>query len=119
MRSDNLNWYDHGGYTEMIALSSNIIVTNEGESKCSIVNEKLLQSCSTNKNKSKHSIVNEPLLQNYSAYDNDYVLRRKMNQSAPIRKKTQRMMLNAIWRTILMYLTYFNTEETILMCHVK
>ena len=31
MRSDNLNWYDHGGYKEMTALYSNVNVTNEGE----------------------------------------------------------------------------------------
>ena len=31
MRSDNLNWYDHGGYTEMTALYLNVNVTNEGE----------------------------------------------------------------------------------------
>ena len=70
MRSDNLNWHDHGGYTKMTALYLNVNVTNEGESKCSIVNEKLSQSCSTNENKSKHSIVNKPLLQKCSADEN-------------------------------------------------
>ena len=34
---DTLNWYDHGGYTEMTAPSSNVNVTNEGESKRNIV----------------------------------------------------------------------------------
>ena len=70
MRSDNLNWYEHGGYKEMIALSSNCNVTNEGESKRSILNEKLSQSLSMNDNKSKYSIVNEPLSQKCSAEDN-------------------------------------------------
>ena len=37
MISDTLNWYDHGGHTEMTALSSNINVTNEGKSKRNIV----------------------------------------------------------------------------------
>ena len=32
MKSDKLNWYDHGGYTKMTALYSNVIVTNERES---------------------------------------------------------------------------------------
>ena len=32
MRSDKLNWYDHGGYKEMNAPSSNVIVTNESKS---------------------------------------------------------------------------------------
>ena len=41
MRSDNLNLYDHGGYTKMTALYSNVNVTNEGKSKHIIVNEKL------------------------------------------------------------------------------
>ena len=31
MRSDNLNWYDHGGYTEMTAPYSNGNVTDEDE----------------------------------------------------------------------------------------
>ena len=66
MRSDNLNWYNHDGYTEMTALSLNVNITNEGESKHSIVNGKLSQSCSTNKKKSKHSIVNGKLLQSCS-----------------------------------------------------
>ena len=51
MRSDNLNWYDHGGYKEMTAPSSNVIVTNESESKRTIVNEKLSQNCSAKENK--------------------------------------------------------------------
>ena len=72
MRSDNLNWYDHGGYMKMIAPYSNVNVTNEGESKRSIVYEKLSQSCSTKKNKSKRSIVNEPLSQKCSANKNEF-----------------------------------------------
>ena len=63
MRSDNLNWYNHGGYMKMTALYLNVNVMNESESKCSILSEKLLHICSTNKNKSKNSIVNEPLWQ--------------------------------------------------------
>ena len=70
MRSDNLNWYDHGGYTEMTALSSNVNVTNEGESKRSIVNKRLSQSYSTNENKSKHSIFSETLSQSCSTTKN-------------------------------------------------
>ena len=50
MRSDKLNWYDHGGYTKLISLYSTVNVTNEGESKRSIVNEKLSQNCSTKDN---------------------------------------------------------------------
>ena len=41
MISDNLNWYDHGGYTKMTAPYLNVNVTNEGKSKHSIVNGKL------------------------------------------------------------------------------
>ena len=62
MRSDNLNWYNHGSYTEMTYPSSNVNVTNENESKRSIVNEKLAQSCYTNKNKSKRSIVKQTFI---------------------------------------------------------
>ena len=70
MRSDTFNWYKHGGYTEITAPFSNVNVTNESESKRSIVNEKLLQSCYTNKYKSKRSIFNKPLLQKRSADEN-------------------------------------------------
>ena len=70
MISDNLNWYDHGGYTKITAPYLNVNVTNQGESKRSIVNENLLQSCSTNENKSKRRIVNEPLSQKCSSDDN-------------------------------------------------
>ena len=68
--SDNLNWYVHSGYTEMTAPSSNINVTNDGESKCSIVNEKLSQIYYTNENKSKRSIVNKLLSHKCSADKN-------------------------------------------------
>ena len=50
MRSDNLNWYNHGSYTEMTAPYSNVNVTNEGESKRSMVNKILSQNCSTKEN---------------------------------------------------------------------
>ena len=50
MISNNLNWYDHGGYTEMTAPYSKVNVTNEGESKRSIVNETLSQNCSAKEN---------------------------------------------------------------------
>ena len=64
MRSDKLNWYDHGGYPKMTAPYLNVNVMNKSESKRSIVNKNLSQSCSTIENKSKRSIVNEPLSQN-------------------------------------------------------
>ena len=79
MRSDNLNWYDHGGYMKMTALYSNVNFTNESESKRSIVNGKLLQSGYTKMNalssngivtdedESKQSIVKKTLSQNCSA----------------------------------------------------
>ena len=51
MSSDKLNWYDHNGYTKMTDPYSNVNVTNENESKRSIVKEKLSQSGSTNENK--------------------------------------------------------------------
>ena len=50
MISDNLNWYDHGGYTKMTAPYSNVNVTNESKSKRSTVNETLSQICSTKEN---------------------------------------------------------------------
>ena len=86
MRSNKLNWYDHGGYTKMTAPSSNINVTNKSESKHSIVNEKLSRSCSTNKNKSKPSIVNEPLSKKCSA-DENKLCSTKEHESECVNKK--------------------------------
>ena len=77
MRSDNLNWYNHSGYTEMTALSSNVNVTNENKSKHSIDSETLWQSCSTNEKKPKRSIVNKPLAQNVSADMNELCSKKK------------------------------------------
>ena len=50
MISDNLNWYNPGGYTKMTAPYSKVNVTNESESKRSIVNEKSSQNCSAKEN---------------------------------------------------------------------
>ena len=44
MRSNNLNWHDHGGYTEMTAPSSNVNVTNEDGSKEIIVHQTLSEN---------------------------------------------------------------------------
>ena len=48
--SNNLNWYDHSGYTKMTAPYSNVNVTNESKSKRSTVNEKLSHNCSAKEN---------------------------------------------------------------------
>ena len=50
MRSDKLNWYDHGGYTKMTAPYSTVNITNESESKRSIVSKPLSQKRSADKN---------------------------------------------------------------------
>ena len=71
MRSDNLNWYDHVGYKKMTAPYSNVNVTNKSESKRSVVDKNLSQSCSMKENKSKRSIVNKTLSQNCSAKENE------------------------------------------------
>ena len=64
MRSDNLNWYNHGGYTEMTAPSLNVNVTDEDKSKEIIMHENLSQNSSTDASESKRNIVNETLLHN-------------------------------------------------------
>ena len=55
MISNNLNWHDHGGYTEMTAPSLNVNATDEYESKRIIVHEGLSEKCSTDVSKSKRS----------------------------------------------------------------
>ena len=86
MRSNNLNWYDHSGYKEMTAPYSKVNVTNESESKRSIVNEKLSQSCSINENNSKRNIVNKPLSQKCSSKDNE-LCSTKEDESECVNKK--------------------------------
>ena len=71
----------------MTAPSSNVNVTNEGGSKHIIVNERLLQSCSTNENQSKRSIVNKPLLQNCSAEENEFRYTKKDKSECAIKKQ--------------------------------
>ena len=51
MRSDNLDWHDHGGYTEMTEPSLSVNVTEEDESKRIIVHESLSENFSTDVSK--------------------------------------------------------------------
>ena len=108
MRYDNLNWYNHGGYTEMNAPSLNVNVTNKGESKRSILNEKLSQSCSTNKNKSKCSIVNKTFSQNCSADKNECST--KEDESECVNKK-QKDAKNEVACNVTKYVNVSNVFE--------
>ena len=74
MISNNLNWHDYGGYTEMTALSFNVNATDKDESKRIIVHETLSENCSTDVNKSKRNIINENLSQNNSADVSEYTI---------------------------------------------
>ena len=67
MRSDNLNWHDHGGYTEMTDPYSNNNVTEKDESKEIVVHETLLENSSRDVSESERNIVNKTLSQNNSA----------------------------------------------------
>ena len=72
MRSDNLNWHYHGGYTEMTALSLNVNSTDEDESKRIIVHKGLSDNFSTDVSKSKRNTVNETLSHNNSKEISEY-----------------------------------------------
>ena len=72
MRSDNLNWHEHGCYTEMTALSLNINVADKDESKRIIMNESLSGNCFTDIGESKRNIINKTLSQNNSTYVSEY-----------------------------------------------
>ena len=74
MRSDNLNWYYHGGYTEMTYPSSNVNVTDKYESKQIIVHETLSENSSTDVSKSERNIVKETLSQNNFADISGYTI---------------------------------------------
>ena len=66
MRSDNLNWYDHGGYTEMTAPTSNVNVKEEDESKHIIVHKTLSENSYTDVSESELNIINKTLSQKIS-----------------------------------------------------
>ena len=65
-RYDKLNWNDHGSYTEKTALSSNVNVTDEDESKEIIVHETLSENNYKDVSEPEHNIVNRNLSQNNS-----------------------------------------------------
>ena len=67
MISDNLNWHNHSGYTEMNAPSLNVNVTDKDESKEIFVHETLSDYSSTGVNRSEGNIVNKTSSQNNSA----------------------------------------------------
>ena len=74
MRSNNLNWYDHGGYTKSTAPYSNVNVTDKEESKNIIVHKNLSENSSTDVSKSERNIVNETLSQKNSADVSEYTI---------------------------------------------
>ena len=67
MRSNKLNWHDHGGYTEMTDPSSNVNITDKDKSKEIILHETLSENNSKDVSEPERNIVNETLSQNHSA----------------------------------------------------
>ena len=67
MRSDQLNRYNHSSYAENTAVSSNVNVTDEEESKEIIVHETLSDNQSKDVSESEYNIAHKTLSQNNSA----------------------------------------------------
>ena len=74
MRSDTLNWHNHGGYTEMTAPSLNINVTDKDESKRIIVHKSLSENNYMDVSESKCNIINKTVSQNNSANVSEYTI---------------------------------------------
>ena len=74
MRSDKLNWHNHGGYTKMTDPSLNVNVTDKDESKEIIVHKTLSENSSTDVSESKRNIANKTLLQNNFADSPEYTI---------------------------------------------
>ena len=74
MRSDNLNWNDHGDYTNMTAPSLNVNATDEDESEHIIMPKSLSDNRSTDVSKSKRNIVKKTLSKNNSANVPEYTI---------------------------------------------
>ena len=90
MRSDKLNWHDHGGYTKMTSPSSNVNVTDKDESKEIIVHKTLPENSSTDARKSERKIVNKTLSQNNSTYVSENTiteLKEKQNKEPSVTEK--------------------------------
>ena len=58
MRSDKLNWHDHGSYMGRTVPPSNVNVTDKDKSKEIIVHENLSKDKSKDVSESEHNIVN-------------------------------------------------------------
>ena len=107
----------------MTALSSHIYSAFEDKSKGIFVQKPLLQSCSTDKDESKGIFVNKTLSKSCSN-DKDELCSTEEEKSEYtfIIIKMERMRLHMMCRTILMPLTYSDTEEifwTDLTWHMK
>ena len=102
MRSDKLNWHNHGSYMEMTALSSDVNFMDEDESKEIIVHDTLSENNSKDVSESEHNIVNETLLQNNSADvpDNDISELKDNEHKEP-----------SVTEKVTRYLTYSSVEE--------
>ena len=90
MRSNNLNWHYHGGYTEITDPSLNVNATDKEKSKRIIMHEGLLENFSTGVRKSKQNIVNGTLLHNNSADVSEYTiteLKDKEYKEPPVNKE--------------------------------
>ena len=74
MRYNNLNWHNHGGYTEMTYPSLNVNATEKDKSKRIIVHEGLSDNFSTDVIESKRNIVNGILSQNNSTDLSEYTI---------------------------------------------
>ena len=75
MISDNLNWHDYGGYTEMTDPYLNANVTDEDESKRIIMHKSLSENCSTDVSKSKRNTVNKNLSQKNHKNVSEYTIK--------------------------------------------
>ena len=63
MRYDTLNCHDYGGFLKMTTPSWNVYSTDEGKSKRSYKNEKVIAEFFTNEGESKRIIMHECLSQ--------------------------------------------------------
>ena len=74
MRSNNPNWHDHGGYTEMTDPYLNVTAMDKDESKRIIVHEGLSENFSSDVIESECNIFNETLLHNNYAEVSEYTI---------------------------------------------
>ena len=103
--SNNLNWHNNSGYTEITALSLNGNATDEDESKYIIVHKILSENSSTDVSESEQNIVKEPLSQKNSMDISEYTI---------MERKEKEYRSPSVTKEVTIYFNIFEYDRNLL-----